>query len=53
MKKSNAQQTIETLSHMRNDWNGVNPVTKVIPDKRKSAKAKSKDKEARAARYEN
>lgn len=46
-KNSASAATYETLSHMRNDWNGVNPVTKIIPDKRDKNKRKEKEKEMR------
>lgn len=29
----------------RKDWNGVNPITKVIPNKKKNPKTKHKGKE--------
>jgi hypothetical protein len=35
----------EIYKKIRRDWNGVNPVTKVIPDKRRK-KPKHKKKEA-------
>lgn len=39
MKKSNisneTQKTYEVNSKIRGDWGNVNPVTKVIPDKRR------------------
>lgn len=39
MKKSNVsnetQKTYETNRKIRGDWGAINPVTKVIPDKRR------------------
>lgn len=37
--------TYEVVRHMRGDWGQVNPVTKVIPNKKKSQKVKHKGKE--------
>lgn len=45
------EQTAETLSHLHNDWNGVNPVTKIIPDKRKVKQVKDKQKEIQTYKY--
>ena len=45
MKKQNTNSTYETLKHIRKDWNGVNPVTKVIPNKKKNRKLKHKGRE--------
>jgi hypothetical protein len=42
-KKKNKTYT-ELLGSLRGSWNGVNPVTRVIPDKRKK-KPKHKGKE--------
>lgn len=39
MKESS---TYETLKKIRNDWGNVNPVTKVIPNKKKNPKQKHK-----------
>lgn len=33
------------IRKQRNDWNGINPVTKVIPNKKKYPKIKHKNKE--------
>lgn len=33
-KKDQPRTNLEIYRSMRRDWNGVNPVTKVIPDKR-------------------
>lgn len=38
MSKSNKQHTnstYETIRHMRGSWGNINPVTKVIPNKKK------------------
>ena len=45
MKKKETNQTYEVIRHMRNDWGAVNPVTKVIPNKKKNQKVKHKGKE--------
>lgn len=42
--KSKSKSNYEIYKGMRRDWNGVNPVTKVIPDKR-NKKPKHKGKE--------
>ena len=34
-KKTNAEALAESYRQIRKDWNGINPVTKVIPDKRR------------------
>ena len=33
--------THQVLNSMRRDWNGVNPVTKIIPDKKKQKNKKT------------
>ena len=45
MKKNNTNTTYEVVRKMRGDWGTVNPVTKVIPNKKKSPKTKHKGKE--------
>ena len=45
MKKQNTNTTYETLRHMRRSWGEVNPVTKVIPNKKKNRKVKHKGRE--------
>lgn len=45
MKKNKKKKktTIDYLSKIRNSWNGINPVTRVVPDKTKySRKQKHK-----------
>lgn len=37
MKKQKIKTTAEILKGMRRDWGSINPVTKVIPDKRHKA----------------
>lgn len=34
-KKNGGKSLVDIFLKERKDWNGVNPVTKVIPDKRK------------------
>lgn len=34
-KKKTPKTYVEIYQSMRKDWNGINPVTKVIPDKRR------------------
>ena len=41
-KQKTNNSTYETLRHMRKDWNGVNPVTKIIPNKKKNHNIKHK-----------
>ena len=43
--KEKLPSTYETLKKIRNDWGNVNPVTKVIPNKKKNPKIKHKSKE--------
>lgn len=45
MKKNNINTTYEVVRKMRGDWGAVNPVTKVIPNKKKNPKTKHKGKE--------
>lgn len=49
MKKNNVskdvQQTYETNRKIRGDWGSVNPVTKVIPNKKKTQKVKHKGRQ--------
>lgn len=45
MKKKETNQTYEVIRHMRGDWGQINPVTKVIPNKKKNQKVKHKGKE--------
>lgn len=41
----NSNPTYEVIRKMRGDWNGVNPVTKIIPNKKKNPKIKHKGKQ--------
>lgn len=41
-KKKNNNSTYETLCHMRRDWGAINPITKIIPNKKKNKKNKYK-----------
>lgn len=45
MNYKETSSTYETLKKIRNDWGNVNPVTKVIPNKKKNPKIKHKNKE--------
>lgn len=45
MDKKKLPSTYETLKKIRNDWGNVNPVTKVIPNKKKNPKIKHKGRE--------
>ena len=45
MKKKEQNVTFETIKKMRGDWNGVNPVTKIIPNKKKNQKIKHKGRQ--------
>ena len=44
-KKKEANTTYEVVRKMRGDWGAINPVTKVIPNKKKNRKEKHKRKE--------
>lgn len=44
-KKKTAVSTYEVVRKIRGDWGTVNPVTKVIPNKKKNQKTKHKGKE--------
>lgn len=44
-RKDNVPQCYEAIKKIRGDWGNVNPVTKVIPNKKKNPKAKHKKKE--------
>ena len=45
MKKNTTNTTYEIIRKIRGDWGAVNPVTKVIPNKKKNPKTKHKGKE--------
>ena len=45
MKKNNTNTTYEVVRKIRGDWGAVNPVTKVIPNKKKNSKTKHKGQE--------
>lgn len=45
--KKEKNETYETIRKIRGDWGSVNPVTKVIPDKRRAKKDKESRKEIR------
>ena len=47
-KKNNISKSnpiYEVVKKIRGDWNGVNPVTKIIPNKKKNPKIKHKGKQ--------
>ena len=44
-KQTETNITYEVVRKMRGDWGAVNPVTKVIPNKKKNPKTKHKGKE--------
>ena len=44
-KKKETNITYEVVRKMRGDWGAINPVTKVIPNKKKNRKEKHKRKE--------
>ena len=44
-KKKETSTTYEIVRKVRGDWGAVNPVTKVIPNKKKDHKIKHKRKE--------
>lgn len=41
-KSTNAEISAETNRKIRGDWGAINPVTKVIPNKKKNNKPKHK-----------
>lgn len=43
-KKKETNTTYEVVRKIRGDWGNVNPVTKVIPNKKKNPKTKHKGK---------
>lgn len=45
MKKSKVKSSIEIYQSMRKDWGNINPITKVIPNKKKNPKVKHKGKQ--------
>ena len=44
-KNKNINTTYEVVRKIRGDWGNVNPITKVIPNKKKNPKIKHKEKE--------
>ena len=44
-KQKETNITYEVVRKMRGDWGVINPVTKVIPNKKKNQKIKHKGKE--------
>ena len=53
MKKKETNQTYEVIRHMRGDWGNINPVTKIIRNKKKdiSVKYPKQDKERKIDDY--
>lgn len=49
MAKKNKPTEMELYESVRRDWNGVNPVTKIIPSKKKKKPTKHKKKEMERA----
>ena len=45
MSKKNTNPTYEVVRKIRGDWGAVNPVMRVIPNKKKNPKIKHKGKE--------
>ena len=45
MKKNNTPQSYEINRKIRRDWNGIKPITQIIPNKKKNQKIKHKGKE--------
>lgn len=45
MKKQIQNSTFNTIKKMRGDWNGVIPVTKIIPNKKRNQKIKHKGRQ--------
>ena len=43
-KNNNTNTTYEVVRKMRGDWGAVNPITRVIPNKKKNPKTKHKGK---------
>lgn len=44
-KKQAINSTYEVVRKIRGDWGNINPVTKVIPNKKKNQKVKHKGKD--------
>lgn len=44
-KNKNTNSTYEVVRKIRGDWGEVNPVTRIIPNKKKNQKIKHKGKE--------
>jgi hypothetical protein len=42
---SNSNPTYEVIKKIRGDWGNINPVTKIIPNKKKNPKIKHKGKQ--------
>ena len=44
-KNLNSNSTYEVVRKIRGDWGNVNPVTKIIPNKKKNPKIKHKGRQ--------
>lgn len=44
-KNLNSNPTYEVIRKIRGDWGDINPVTKIIPNKKKNPKIKHKGKQ--------
>lgn len=44
-KNLNSNPTYEVVRKIRGDWGDINPVTKIIPNKKKNPKIKHKGKQ--------
>ena len=44
-KNLNSNPTYEVVRKIRGDWGNINPVTKIIPNKKKNPKIKHKGKQ--------
>ena len=44
-KNLNSNPTYEVVRKIRGDWGDINPVTKIIPNKKKNPKIKHKGRE--------
>ena len=42
---SNSNPVYEAIKKIRGDWGDINPVTKIIPNKKKNSKIKHKGKQ--------
>lgn len=45
LKKTAGEKTWEVVRKIRGDWGNISPVTKIIPNKKKSPKVKHKGRQ--------